>query len=82
MKLTTIAAKLRMTAAEMETLAALGADMDYPDKFVLSFINSWLTDPSMFSTLSRELHNNNSSQANPGAISGLAASARSMRTRR
>jgi hypothetical protein len=38
MKLTTIAAKLRMTAAEMEAVAALGEDLDYPDEFVRSFI--------------------------------------------
>jgi hypothetical protein len=63
MKLT---AKLRMTAAEMEALAALAEDLDYPDEFVLPFIKSWLTDPNMFSTLLRELHNNNSSQTNPG----------------
>jgi len=55
MKLTTIAAKLRMTAAEMKALAALGDDMDYPVEFVLPFIKSWLTDPSMFSTLLRAL---------------------------
>jgi hypothetical protein len=34
MRLTTIAAKLRMTAAEMEAVAALDGDMDYPDEFV------------------------------------------------
>jgi hypothetical protein len=51
MKLTTIAAKLRMTAAEMETLAALGDDLDYPVESVPPFIISWVTDPSMFSTL-------------------------------
>jgi hypothetical protein len=34
MKLTTIAAKLRMTAAEMDLLAALDGDMDYPGEFV------------------------------------------------
>jgi hypothetical protein len=55
MKLATIAAKLRMTAAEMEALAALGENLDYPDEFVRSFIVSWLTDPSMFSTLLRAL---------------------------
>ena len=53
MKLTTIAAKLRMTAAEMEALAALEEDMDYPNEMVPPFIISWLTDPSMFSTLLR-----------------------------
>jgi hypothetical protein len=60
MKLTTIAAKLRMTAAEMEALATLGDNLDYPDEFVRSFIISWLTDPSMFSTLSRALAADNS----------------------
>jgi hypothetical protein len=34
MKLTTTAAKLRMTAAEMEAVAALGEDLDYPVEFV------------------------------------------------
>jgi hypothetical protein len=34
MKLTTIATKLRMTAAEMEAVAALDGDMDYPYEFV------------------------------------------------
>ncbi len=55
MKLTTIAAKLRMTAAEMEAVAALGEDLDYPVEFVPSFIRSWVTDPNMFSTLLRAL---------------------------
>jgi hypothetical protein len=55
MKLTTIAAKLRMTAAEMEACAALGEDMDCPVEFVLPFIRSWLTDPNMFSTLLKAL---------------------------
>ncbi len=55
MKLTTIAAKLRMTAAEMETLAALGDDLDYPVESVPPFIISWVTDPNMFSTLLRAL---------------------------
>ncbi len=53
MKLTTIAAKLRMTAAEMEALAALGEDMDYPNEMVPPFIISWVTDANMFSTLLR-----------------------------
>jgi hypothetical protein len=51
MKLTTIAAKLRMTATEMDTVAALGDDLDYPVESVPPFIISWVTDPSMFSTL-------------------------------
>jgi hypothetical protein len=55
MKLTTIAAKLRMTAAEMDVIAALDGDMDYPNEMVPSFIISWLTDPSMFSTLLKTL---------------------------
>jgi hypothetical protein len=53
MKLTTIAAKLRLAAAEMEAVAALGDNLDYPDAFVRSFIISRLTDPGMFSTLLR-----------------------------
>ncbi len=55
MKLTTIAAKLRMTAAEMATLAALGDDLDYPVESVPPFIISWVTDPNMFSTLLKAL---------------------------
>jgi hypothetical protein len=55
MKLTAIASILRMTAAEMEALAALGEDMDYPNEMVPPFIISWLTDPSMLSTLLRAL---------------------------
>ena len=55
MKLTTIAAKLRMTAAEMEALAALGDDLDYPVESVPPFIISWVTDPNMFSTLLKAL---------------------------
>ncbi len=55
MKLTKIAGKLRMTAAEMDAVAALGDDMDYPVEFVPSFIISWRTNPSMFSTLLRAL---------------------------
>jgi hypothetical protein len=51
MKLTPIAAKLLMTAAEMDVLAALGDNLDYPNEMVPPFIISWLTNPSMFSTL-------------------------------
>ncbi len=51
MKITTIAAKLRMTASEMEALAALGDDLDYPVESVPPFIINWITDPNMFSTL-------------------------------
>lgn len=53
MKLTTIAGKLRKTAAEMEALAAHGDSLDYPVEFVPAFIINWMTDPSMFSTLLR-----------------------------
>jgi len=55
MSLITIAAKLRMTAAEMETVAALGQDLDYSVEFVPAFIINWVTDPNMFSTLLRAL---------------------------
>jgi hypothetical protein len=48
MKLTTIAAKLRMTAAEKEALAALAEDMDYAVEFVPAFIINWMADPNMF----------------------------------
>ena len=54
MKLTTIAAKLRMTAAEIEAVAALGEDTDWPDEFVLHFILNFVLDERMFSTLLRE----------------------------
>jgi hypothetical protein len=47
-KHTAIAAKLRVTAAEMEAVAALGEDMDYPVEFVPSFILNWVTDPVCF----------------------------------
>jgi hypothetical protein len=53
MKHTAIAAKLRVTAAEMEAVTALGEDMDYPVEFVPSFIVNWVADPSMFSALLR-----------------------------
>ena len=55
MKLTTIAAKLRMAAAEMDTVAALGDDLDYPVESVPPFIINWITDRNMFSTLLRAL---------------------------
>ena len=51
MKHTAIAAKLRVTATEMEAVAALGEDIDYPVEFVPSFIVNWVANPSMFSAL-------------------------------
>jgi hypothetical protein len=59
MKISVIAAKLRMTAAEMEAVAAPGDDMDYPVEFVPRFIISWMTDPNMFSTLLRAVATDN-----------------------
>jgi len=44
-----------MTAVEMEALAALGEDVDWPVEFALPFFKSWLTDPNMFSTLLKAL---------------------------
>ncbi len=53
MKLTQIAARLRMASAEMNTLAALTEDTDWPDEFVPAFILNFVLDQNMFPTLLR-----------------------------
>jgi len=53
MKLTDIAARLRMASAEMSALAALTEDEDIPDKFVPAFTQNFIFDLNMFPTLLR-----------------------------
>jgi hypothetical protein len=47
MKITTIAAKLRQTAVDMEIMAAMDGDLDFPDELVLPFIINAVTDKRM-----------------------------------
>ncbi len=47
MKITTIAAKLREVAVDMEIMAAMDGDWDYPDELVLPFIINAVTDKRM-----------------------------------
>jgi hypothetical protein len=54
MRLTTIAAKLRKTAVEMEAMAANDGDLDYPDEFVVQFIVSFVTDRKMAEIFSKQ----------------------------
>jgi hypothetical protein len=44
MKITTIAAKLRKVAIDMEIRAARDGDLDFPDELVLPFIINAVTD--------------------------------------
>jgi hypothetical protein len=52
-KLTDIAARLRMASAEMNALAALTEDTDWPDEFVPAFILNFVLDGGMFPALLR-----------------------------
>ncbi len=47
MKITTIAAKLRKVAVDMDVKAAIDGDWDFPDEFVLPFIINAVTDKRM-----------------------------------
>ncbi len=47
MKITTIAAKLRKVAVDMEIMAAIDGDLDFPDELVLPFIINAVTDKRM-----------------------------------
>jgi hypothetical protein len=47
MKITTIAAKLRKVAVDMEIRAAIDGDWDFPDELVLPFIINAVTDKRM-----------------------------------
>jgi hypothetical protein len=47
MKLTLIAARLRKVAVDMEALAAIDGDLDFPDGLVLPFIINAVTDNRM-----------------------------------
>jgi hypothetical protein len=47
MKITTIAAKLRQVAIDMEIKAAMDGDWDYPDELVIPFIINAVTDKRM-----------------------------------
>ena len=47
MKITTIAATLRKVAVDMEIMAAIDGDLDFPDELVLPFIINAVTDKRM-----------------------------------
>jgi len=47
MKITMIAAKLRQTAVDIEIMAAMDGDWDFPDELVLPFIINAVTDKRM-----------------------------------
>jgi hypothetical protein len=53
MTLTAIAARLRKVAADMELLAAKGADLDFPDELVPPFIVNAFTDDQTLESLER-----------------------------
>lgn len=74
MTLTQIAARLRMASAEMNTLAALTHDDDYPNDMVPAFVINFIFDETMFSTLLRagaRGRNKFSDREEPGAPSTL-----------
>ncbi len=47
MKITTIAATLHKVAVDMEIMAAIDGDLDFPDELVLPFIINAVTDRRM-----------------------------------
>jgi len=47
MKITAIAARLRKVAVDMEIMAAIDCDLDFPDELVLPFIINAVTDNRM-----------------------------------
>jgi len=47
MKITTIAARLRKVAVDMEVIAAINGDLDFPDEPVRPFIINPVTDDKM-----------------------------------
>ena len=47
MKITEIAAALRMASADMLIFALRNGDMDYPDQMVLPFITNFMTDGAL-----------------------------------
>ncbi len=53
MTLTEIAARLRMASAEMNALAALTEDTNWPDEIVPAFVINFVFDEKMFPTLLR-----------------------------
>ena len=55
MKITTIAAKLREVANEMDIMAAMDGDWDYPDEIVIPFIINAVTDKRMLERASGRL---------------------------
>ncbi len=55
MKITTIAARLRQTAVDMEIMAAMDGDWDFPDELVLPFIINAVTDKRMLERASGRL---------------------------
>jgi len=53
MKITAIAARLRMVAVDMEEMAVRDGDLDFPDELVLPLIVNFVTDNRML-TFSKE----------------------------
>jgi hypothetical protein len=47
MKISEIAAALRIASADMMTFALKSGDMDYPDQMVLPFITNFLSDDAL-----------------------------------
>jgi hypothetical protein len=63
MKLTAIAARLRMASAELDALATLGQNLDLPDYVVPAFIINFVTDERMFGDWLRALAPSNENAA-------------------
>ncbi len=51
MKITSIAARLHVVAAELEELAARETDMDLPEEGIVPFLAQVITDPMMIGGL-------------------------------
>jgi hypothetical protein len=47
MKVTAIAARLRKVAVDMEVMAAIDGDLEFPDELVMPFIINAVTDKRM-----------------------------------
>ncbi len=47
MKVTPIAARLRKVAVDMEVMAAIDGDLEFPDELVMPFIINAVTDKRM-----------------------------------
>jgi hypothetical protein len=62
MKITTIAAKLRDVAVDMEVRAAMDGDLDFPDELVMPFIINAVTDDRLLKERPAVAANRNSSR--------------------